>query len=104
MWWRDVPLKPPIIIHATKEPDMFWTKRVGAAAVAVAMAAMAGVQTKGPEIPAFQYDPAWPKPWPNHWTTGNIGALAIDAKDHVWIAHRPASTTSLFERHGLTGE
>src|SRR5262245_12800533 len=56
------------------------------------------------EIPAFQFDAAWPKPLPNHWNTGNIGAMVIDSRDHVWIAHRPATTTSLSENYALTGE
>ena len=56
------------------------------------------------EIPVFEYDPTWPKALPNHWLLGNIGAMAIDSKDHIWIAQRPGSTTSLSERYGLTGE
>jgi hypothetical protein len=56
------------------------------------------------EIPAFQYDPTWPKPLPNNWNTGNIGAITIDSKDHVWMAHRPATTTSLSENYALTGD
>jgi hypothetical protein len=56
------------------------------------------------KVPAFQYDPSWPKPLPNHWLTGNIGAIAIDTSDHIWIAQRPGSTTSLSERYGLTKE
>ena len=55
------------------------------------------------EVPVFEYDPAWPKPLPNHWITGNIGAMVIDAKDHLWIAQRPGSTLALSERYGLEG-
>jgi hypothetical protein len=29
-------------------------------------------------IPTFEYDASWPKPLPNNWTTGNIGAISID--------------------------
>src|SRR5262245_7730979 len=36
-------------------------------------------------IPTFQYDPAWPKTLPNNWLTGQIAAMAIDSKDHVWV-------------------
>lgn len=61
------------------------------------------VFSKGPEVPAFEYDPTWPKPLPNNWVTGNIGAMAVDAKDHIWVAQRPASTTTLSERYGLDG-
>ena len=58
----------------------------------------------GGQIPTFEYDATWPKPLPNYWTMGNVGALSIDANDHVWVAQRPATTTGLFERYGLTGE
>lgn len=61
-------------------------------------------KSQGSDVPTFQYDPTWPKPLPNNWITGNIGAMAIDSKDHVWVAHRPGTTTSLSERYGLTGE
>src|SRR5215471_13392654 len=56
------------------------------------------------EIPSFEYDPKWPKQLPNNWITGNIGAMAIGPNDHIWVAHRPASTTGLGERYGLTGD
>ena len=56
------------------------------------------------DVPTFQYDPTWPKPLPNNWITGNIGAMVIDGRDHIWVAHRPGSTASLSERYGLTGE
>lgn len=55
------------------------------------------------ELPTFRYDPEWPKPLPNAWITGNIGAMAVDKNDHIWVAQRPASTTGLSERDALTG-
>jgi hypothetical protein len=55
------------------------------------------------QIPAFEYDPTWPKALPNNWVTGNIGALAVDAHDHIWVAQRPSGTTTLGERYGLDG-
>ena len=57
----------------------------------------------GEEIPFFKLDPDWPKTLPNAWITGNIGAIYIDKKDHVWIAQRPNSTTGLGERYLLDG-
>lgn len=35
---------------------------------------------------------------------GNVGALAIDDKDHIWVVHRPGSLTGLSETFGMTGE
>ena len=57
----------------------------------------------GDGIPAFEYDPTWPKPLPNNWMTGNIGAMTIDSQNHIWVAQRPGSTTNLSERYGLEG-
>lgn len=55
------------------------------------------------EVPTFRYDPDFPKQLPNAWMTGNIGAMAIDKNDRIWVAQRPASTTGLSERDALTG-
>jgi hypothetical protein len=41
---------------------------------------------------AFQVDPLWPKPLPNHWLLGSITGLAIDARDHLWVVHRGADS------------
>ena len=41
--------------------------------------------------PAFVVDPFWPKPLPNHWILGQSIGVSVDAQDHVWIIHRPAS-------------
>ncbi len=54
-------------------------------------------------IPAFEYDPTWPAALPNNWMTGPIGAMAIDAQDHIWVIQRPSGTTNLSERYGLEG-
>jgi DNA-binding beta-propeller fold protein YncE len=59
--------------------------------------------TAAENLPAFEYDPTWPKRLPNQWVTGNIGAIAVDSTDHVWIAQRPGSTLGLSERYGLEG-
>jgi DNA-binding beta-propeller fold protein YncE len=42
-------------------------------------------------VPVFQIDPLWPKPLPNHWIVGAVVGVAIDARDHVWITHRPST-------------
>jgi hypothetical protein len=51
-----------------------------------AVAEAAGVQA-----PAFEVDPLWPKPLPNHWILGNTIGVSVDAQDHVWIIHRAGS-------------
>ena len=44
-----------------------------------------------PPMPTYQVDPTWPKPLPNHWLVGAVAGVAVDAKDHVWITHRPST-------------
>jgi len=41
--------------------------------------------------PAFDVDPLWPKPLPNHWVVGSVIGVSVDRRDHVWIIHRPGS-------------
>ncbi len=43
------------------------------------------------KAPRFEVDPLWPKPLPNHWVMGQAVGVAIDAQDHIFIVHRPAS-------------
>jgi hypothetical protein len=43
--------------------------------------------------PVYEVDPFWPKPLPNDWLMGQVGGVAVDAKDHVWVLQRPGSLT-----------
>jgi sugar lactone lactonase YvrE len=50
--------------------------------------------TNQTQIPQFQFDPSWPKqPFPNYEILGNVIGLAIDAKQHIWVLHRPQTVT-----------
>ncbi len=40
-------------------------------------------------VPSFMVDPFWPKQLPNNWILGPVSGIAIDSRDHVWIAQRP---------------
>jgi DNA-binding beta-propeller fold protein YncE len=60
------------------------------AATAVAVVTMASGQTDR-RAPVYQVDPAWPKALPNHWLVGAIAGIAVDARDHVWVVHRPST-------------
>ena len=42
---------------------------------------------------SYGVDPFWPKPLPNNWIVGQVSGLAVDARDHIWIIHRPSSLT-----------
>jgi hypothetical protein len=53
-------------------------------AAANAQAAPAGTRS----LPAFEVDPTWPKV-PAKWKLGDASSVAVDARDNVWILHRP---------------
>jgi DNA-binding beta-propeller fold protein YncE len=51
--------------------------------------------------PIFEVDPFWPKPLPNHWLLGSSVGVTVDARDHVFIVHRGASTLNQKTEIGL---
>src|SRR5437762_12575358 len=65
------------------------------AAVVVALTSLWAdphAQNRAPvQAPAFEVDPYWPKPLPNHWVTGSTIGVSVDAQDNVWTIHRPNS-------------
>jgi DNA-binding beta-propeller fold protein YncE len=44
-----------------------------------------------PQAPQYEVDPQWPKPLPNRWILGAVVGVAVDAREHVWITHRPST-------------
>ena len=54
-------------------------------------------------MPTFKYDPDWPKPLPNGWTTGVIGAIYVTKDDHIWLATRPSAVTASTETYHTDG-
>ncbi len=55
-------------------------------------------QSNRPNVaPAFEVDPFWPKPLPNHWVLGSTIGVSVDAQDHVWILHRPGTVDDNFK-------
>jgi hypothetical protein len=63
-------------------------------AAAAALALVAAMLPARAEGPAFKVDMSWPKPLPNNWILGQVGGLAIDAQDNVWVFQRPRSLTN----------
>jgi DNA-binding beta-propeller fold protein YncE len=51
--------------------------------------------------PRFEVDPFWPKPLPNHWVMGSTVGLSVDARDHVFVIHRPQSVEDNFKAADL---
>jgi DNA-binding beta-propeller fold protein YncE len=61
--------------------------------VAVAMDAARAVRAAqvAPRVPTYAVDPFWPKPLPNRWLLGAVAGISVDARDHVWVVHRPGT-------------
>ncbi len=43
------------------------------------------------QVPQFEPDPLWAEALPNKWVTGQVGGLAVDSHDNLWVFHRPAT-------------
>ena len=50
-------------------------------------------QAAGGGVPTFQVDPSWPKEMPDLWIMGSVTSVFVDANDHVWVTHLPATLT-----------
>ncbi|HEX7127997.1 MAG TPA: hypothetical protein VF406_19745 [Thermodesulfobacteriota bacterium] len=48
---------------------------------------------RGNSAPRFEVDPFWPKPFPNDWQIGQVGGIAVDSRDHIWIIQRQRTLT-----------
>lgn len=43
--------------------------------------------------PHYKVDAFWPKELPNNWVVGQIGGMAVDSDNHIWVLQRPGSDT-----------
>ena len=48
----------------------------------------------GAQAPEFEVDPSWPKELPNNWLIGQVGGIAVDRHDNIWILQRARTLTS----------
>ena len=44
-------------------------------------------EVAGGDQPVFRVDATWPKPFEQNWILGQLTAVAVDSRDHVWITH-----------------
>ena len=51
----------------------------------------ARAQTSRQQVPLFEPDPLWSQVLPNKWVNGQVGGVAVDSHDNVWVFHRPAT-------------
>lgn len=72
-------------------------RRIAIAAAAIAIAVLAainaGMSLEAQTLPTYVVDAAWPKPLPNNWIMGQVGGMAVDKDDHIWVFQRPRSNT-----------
>jgi hypothetical protein len=47
----------------------------------------------GQNPPTYRVDPSWPKELPNNWIIGQVGGLAVDSHNNIWVLHRPRTNT-----------
>ena len=40
-------------------------------------------------VPQYHVEASWPEALPNQWLLGQVSGVAVDARDHVWLVHRP---------------
>jgi hypothetical protein len=45
------------------------------------------------EGPKYKVDASWPKELPNNWIMGQVGGMAVDRHDHIWVLQRPGLDT-----------
>lgn len=44
--------------------------------------------------PRYQVDASWPRSLPNNWLVGQVGGVAVDRHDNVWILQRQRTLTN----------
>jgi hypothetical protein len=49
---------------------------------------------KSGSAPGFIVDPGWPRALPNKWLLGQVGGMAVDRHDNIWIVQRARTLTS----------
>ncbi len=65
----------------------------GAAALTLSLGQFGDVQASREEQPRFSVDASWPKALPNQWLVGQVGGIAVDRHDNIWIIQRAYSLT-----------
>lgn len=50
-------------------------------------------QASAQDPPKYQVDASWPKELPNNWIMGQVGGMAVDRHDHIWVLQRPGTDT-----------
>jgi DNA-binding beta-propeller fold protein YncE len=69
-------------------------KRTVCGIAALAAWSFGPVHAAGGSVPQYTVDPYWPKQLPHNWIMGQVGGIAVDGQDHIWVLQRPRSPTA----------
>ena len=69
---------------------MRWKIVAGCSVVAVLMVVVGdqNALAQNGNVPTFAVDASWPS-LPNGLVLGQVASVTVDARDHVWVLHRP---------------
>ena len=71
----------------------WWAKSVSSSIRICSLLLAACPATLAQAPPAYKVDASWPKQLPNNWIMGQVGGMAVDRQDHIWVLQRPGSNT-----------
>lgn len=66
---------------------------VGSIRLQILLCCLLGQAALAQQLPRFQVDASWPKQLPNNGILGQIGGIAVDSHDHIWVYQRPGTLT-----------
>jgi hypothetical protein len=71
--------------------------------ILLVLAPLGQAQQGGKDVPHYVNDPSWPRPFPNHWVMGQVGGMAVDRLDRIWVLQRalPYARDEKGDRHDL---
>jgi DNA-binding beta-propeller fold protein YncE len=72
----------------------FTAVALGLAIGTVAALAFMPRTARAQEIPKYKVEASWPKELPNNWILGQVGGMAVDRHDHIWVLQQPGSNTA----------
>src|SRR2546426_6949829 len=91
--WRQI--RKHSAIHSKEYPvqtTRMFSKILGLVSVSAMSALFTGALAQG--LPSYKVDPSWPKQLPKNWILGQVGGMAVDKDDHIWVFQRPRSLTA----------
>ena len=69
-------------------------KQAALVSIGISIVALGGSPVANAQAPpAYKVNASWPKELPNNWIVGQVGGMAVDRQDHIWVLQRPGSNT-----------